>query len=1141
MIQSKTALSMSILMGIVLLQPRVPAGPGDLIGRFDFDALAPQDITFDGEIYYVTSFLDEKIHRFSADLTTPLEPLETPFDTIGLTAIAHNQNPEEPRLWVAEPFSRELREITLDGQPTGRVLSPDFRSVLGQDSTPVPKSMVFYPGGDGGQGLFYVLDASSSLIFEIRMDGDIVRWFPHPDDPDGFPGKGRGAPSSGIDLILDGDGNLTGFYVSGGRSSIDWIRRLDLDGSYTGFRIPLSNTGGKVSGFLVKEFTNAAGGSFDPAVIALVESKAEMVVIDGTEEPISEILDFTCTALGNTVELTWLSGTFYERTEVYRDCRLLESMAGNPGRAVDGDLGPGVFHYSVRGYVGSDFVESEECAVIIGGGRALRTGEFPGYVPVDLAVDRDGDIYSTDYYDHAVHIHDGETLEYRDSLEIEFLDEKDHLTGIAYSPEINGFLYLYCSEKNIIFETDMGGIPISWIQVQLPNDPDEPRDEPFVTGMTFDSRGGFDQRGLFWIIEARREMIYSVDRNGEILSSFHHPISREHSFPPLSNLFNYIGGISETPGSGFNLLDLTAGSIFERDMTRIIRMDAETGEVVAGIELPLTGLDLIARTSYVAIQHASRFDGSPGLFALVDSGNSSFVAELDATLPDPRPITDLRANLRGREREVVLTFQANDSYERIDVIRDCQLLTELTSPPGAVEFVDRDVPSGLHRYDLQVLKGGLISSPVTAEIRVGKGALLERRFTHPLLSPYQLTRDPVDGSFLLSSSLSTQERSLFRFSPDLTHESTLEDVIPEPWGVATMAIRPDHKGSGLIYVIAWKDPESIGGAQTFPLYILQRDGALVEELEIHPPRPSNGFVTFPTGLCWSDVEDLFYYVERNSNTVVQMDDRGNTLRLIPHPAPPLQSYVYNLGLSVDDENGSIWLTSAGPHDRRITRALQMTPGGRLTGLEIPMGDHPNDLMRGIALSGSDLIVTGYGVASELMRLQSYHPLPSLKELTCRAQGNRVLLAFVPDPGHEQVVVLRNGEEIAVLPGDATEYQDISPGRDRYLVYSVYGQIDGKGGNNLFCEIPPLPDGFIRGDADGSQEVLITDAIVILKYLFLSGPWPACDDAADVDDDGQIVISDVIRLLFHLFLGGENLPPPYPDPGEDPTPDSLTCS
>lgn len=81
--------------------------------------------------------------------------------------------------------------------------------------------------------------------------------------------------------------------------------------------------------------------------------------------------------------------------------------------------------------------------------------------------------------------------------------------------------------------------------------------------------------------------------------------------------------------------------------------------------------------------------------------------------------------------------------------------------------------------------------------------------------------------------------------------------------------------------------------------------------------------------------------------------------------------------------------------------------------------------------------------------------------------------------------------------------------------------------------------FRRGDATLNGNLEITDAIVILNWLFTGGPTPRCMDAADSDDDGKVNLTDAIRTLFFLFGGGP--PPAAPGPGvcgADPTADGL---
>lgn len=85
---------------------------------------------------------------------------------------------------------------------------------------------------------------------------------------------------------------------------------------------------------------------------------------------------------------------------------------------------------------------------------------------------------------------------------------------------------------------------------------------------------------------------------------------------------------------------------------------------------------------------------------------------------------------------------------------------------------------------------------------------------------------------------------------------------------------------------------------------------------------------------------------------------------------------------------------------------------------------------------------------------------------------------------------------------------------------------------------PPPGFFVRGDVDDNGSISISDAISILRYLFLGGTPPRCHDAADTSDDGKIDISDAGQILNYLFQAGDYPLPPGPRPGLDPTLDDL---
>ena len=69
---------------------------------------------------------------------------------------------------------------------------------------------------------------------------------------------------------------------------------------------------------------------------------------------------------------------------------------------------------------------------------------------------------------------------------------------------------------------------------------------------------------------------------------------------------------------------------------------------------------------------------------------------------------------------------------------------------------------------------------------------------------------------------------------------------------------------------------------------------------------------------------------------------------------------------------------------------------------------------------------------------------------------------------------------------------------------------------------------------------MADAVRIFGYLFLGDTDPSCLDATDANDSGEVDISDGVYVLSFLFTGGREPPAPYPNPGLDPTQDSLDC-
>ncbi len=90
----------------------------------------------------------------------------------------------------------------------------------------------------------------------------------------------------------------------------------------------------------------------------------------------------------------------------------------------------------------------------------------------------------------------------------------------------------------------------------------------------------------------------------------------------------------------------------------------------------------------------------------------------------------------------------------------------------------------------------------------------------------------------------------------------------------------------------------------------------------------------------------------------------------------------------------------------------------------------------------------------------------------------------------------------------------------------------------FCR--PAEPLFRRGDTNADGDRNLSDALVILSYLFNGGGDPPCLDAADSDDTGDVNLADSIYLLSYLFSAGEPPVRPFGACGVDSTKDGLTC-
>ena len=65
-------------------------------------------------------------------------------------------------------------------------------------------------------------------------------------------------------------------------------------------------------------------------------------------------------------------------------------------------------------------------------------------------------------------------------------------------------------------------------------------------------------------------------------------------------------------------------------------------------------------------------------------------------------------------------------------------------------------------------------------------------------------------------------------------------------------------------------------------------------------------------------------------------------------------------------------------------------------------------------------------------------------------------------------------------------------------------------------------GFFCGDADGSGGISISDAVGIIRYVFVGGQAPDPIVSGDVNCDGLCNVSDAVGIINYVFAGG-NVP------------------
>jgi hypothetical protein len=193
-------------------------------------------------------------------------------------------------------------------------------------------------------------------------------------------------------------------------------------------------------------------------------------------------------------------------------------------------------------------------------------------------------------------------------------------------------------------------------------------------------------------------------------------------------------------------------------------------------------------------------------------------------------------------------------------------------------------------------------------------------------------------------------------------------------------------------------------------------------------------------------------------------------------------------------------------------------------------DYPDPAIRSVSwIEAQDQItlkvtLTNYGLLTAY-----YVPLRVLTE----SEGNPVASRLIPVifPGQQIVHEITLGREILADPS-------VQVILDPEATISA----DNTGNNSAAVSLYDIqPELFVRGDVNGDLIVNLSDLKALRRFLYRNTQPNNVLDALDVNDDGQIGGKDLRYLRKFLRNSGPAPYAPYPEPGYDPTPDSLPGS
>jgi hypothetical protein len=251
------------------------------------------------------------------------------------------------------------------------------------------------------------------------------------------------------------------------------------------------------------------------------------------------------------------------------------------------------------------------------------------------------------------------------------------------------------------------------------------------------------------------------------------------------------------------------------------------------------------------------------------------------------------------------------------------------------------------------------------------------------------------------------------------------------------------------------------------------------------------------------------------------------------------SPTVNLGGTAPVNAFTIMVTNEARPDEVLGPAVfsstSMT-GWSLDGIPLEVG--PNNLTA-IGRDSSGTVILFDTIA---VTYKGDWPAPAISSIAPAAARAGEIVAIEGTEFRAGVAVLFGStpaDEVTFDPAYPTSLQAVVPSLAGGVHDVRVRNIDTKESNALAFTFIPPPERFIRGDGNLDGSVDLSDAVKILIHLF-DGGSAQCRDALDTDDDGTLILTDAVYLLEFLFLSGPEPKAPFPAKGPDETEDPITC-